>query len=538
MAAYAPSSSLLYLESNNPPAILETITGTRAWRTLAREMGASPERVRVDLTQRFIRWTGIGSTESVVLLRSQVAVIVTGFVTSEEGDTLRVKPEGVLIVETHTSAFRIRGFVKRTLQKLAEQTFVNPAFSQINREGTEFMEWTSNDGKRQLVAVVHGSVVFVGNARSAVEACLATYTSGNSLKTDPSLHQMRSQMRADNALAFGYVSAQNSPRLLSAGLPLLIGRAPDADLQRAIETSATKLFGALAWSCKPYSDGIEDHYLVSLQPDVGRQLASSLGKVSSYPLRANVPSDAVSVTHYRFEDSLGAWRGLRTAVSSRTDALSAVLFSSILKTALVSYGVNDPEELLRLTEGEVVTIRLDETGERSLLLASIRDAAAFQIFATCKLGLKSDQNLPNYYLLSRVEGNMALSLIDKRLVIGTAADVRRYIESEEPTRPELSQRMNIYFAPTTYAQVITQTDDSARLRAFVEAIRTMKKKDGALPPEAEQKISALPFATIETAVKDSEIDRVTRSSLGQFSFISSLLLPDRTQSAPVLPSSR
>ena len=47
MATYAPASSLLYLESNRPLAVFETIVGTDAWKIVEKASGthpAQPER--------------------------------------------------------------------------------------------------------------------------------------------------------------------------------------------------------------------------------------------------------------------------------------------------------------------------------------------------------------------------------------------------------------------------------------------------------------------------------------------------------------
>lgn len=537
MATFAPANALLYLESDRPREILRAINATRAWNALATDVGASPRLFHLGLVERLVRWTGIGSIESVILLRSQIAVVITDLGASEEAETLKVKPEGVLIVETHTSEYRVRPFVQETLQRFADRTYTKPVFSRTSLSGTEYMEWTASDGNRQIVAVVRGSVVFVGNSRRSVQACLAA-SGTNSLISDSQLIQSRTALQANDALAFGYVSQENSARLMTLAVPLLFGRSPeDANYQRVVRTAAVKIFGTLAWSCKPYADGIEDRYLISLRPEVGKQLSMSFGKTTVERLTGKLPREFVSTTQYRFENSFIAWQGLRTAVSSNADALSAVLFSSLLKTALLSYGVSDPEGFLRQTKGEVATVRLDEGGERSLLLASVRDRTTFVTYAKSTLGLRQHNETREIYTVAGVEGDFSLGLIGEQIVIGTSSDVVHYVQSPPLDEP-LIAKMNHYAVPTTPAQILTQTDDSQRIRSFVVAVSTMEKGNGNLTSQVDQKIATLPFAVTETTVTHDAIERVTRSPLGQFSFLFSLFAPEQSQSNLAAPLSR
>src|SRR6266851_5563554 len=108
MAIYAPATSLLYLESNRPLEVVETIVATDAWKVVEKASG-TPGRPRPNRwLQSLVGWTGIGPIQSVILARAQVAVVVTDLGTTEEGDTLRVKPEGAVLIETHTPERRIR----------------------------------------------------------------------------------------------------------------------------------------------------------------------------------------------------------------------------------------------------------------------------------------------------------------------------------------------------------------------------------------------------------------------------------------------
>ena len=277
MSGYAPANSLLYLEANDPLAVVNTIVETDAWK-LAQPASSSSLNTKDSWLRRFMRTTGVGPVQSVVLSRAQVAMVVTDLGTTEDGQTLRVKPEFALIVETHTSETRIRSTIEAAVKQLAESTYDKPNLRRTTVNGVEFIEWRNQEASRQIVAAIVGSLVVVGNSEAAVQRCLDSARGRSpSLKDDTSLHRLRRELAGNETLSFGYVPESKSAQLLSFAVPLFLGRAPDdAGFQKLVSTAATKLFGSIAWSSKSYRQGIEDKYLISLQPNVLRQDATNL----------------------------------------------------------------------------------------------------------------------------------------------------------------------------------------------------------------------------------------------------------------------
>ena len=97
----------------------------------------------------FIRWTGIGPIKSVILARAQVAVVVTDLRAVEEGDALKIKSEGALLIETHTSERRIRATFEETIKTLAEKTYGHPTSRRVSVDGVEYQRM---DCSRRLSA--------------------------------------------------------------------------------------------------------------------------------------------------------------------------------------------------------------------------------------------------------------------------------------------------------------------------------------------------------------------------------------------------
>ena len=535
MAAYAPAESLLYLEANHPLAVAEAVAGTDAWKAFEKVMGTQSGVARSQWLQTFIGVTGIGPIQSVVLARAQVAAVVTNLGTTEDGQNLQIKPEGAVLIETHTAEFRIKPEFDSALKELAEKTYGRPTQRKFSVNGVEVTEWKAPDGSRQIVGAIVGSLVIVGNTERAVQGC-ADVALGRQpkLKDDPDLTRMRLQLGGDS-LAFGYVPPGNSARLLAVGVPLLLGRAPgDAEFQRLIEKGAAKVFGSLGWSSKRHATGIEDRYLIGLQPSIVGRLKPSFRPTNKLSLVERVlPNDFYSVTSYNFSNPAETLQNLRLAISSQVDALSAIVFASLLKATLQTYGIDEPEKFLGAVDGEVLTLRLDETAERALLIAGVKDRAALRDIITKKMHPKTgSKDLETY---EDSAGDFAASFISDYIVVGDPLDVQRFAEdasagAKGSNRDKLGQ-LTYFASKPNSANVVTYTNDRSRVQGFFSALIHAKGTPVAASGRLQEALAALPYSVTETSLDDAGLARVTRSPLGQFSTIFPLLFPEPTSPA-------
>src|SRR5919206_351639 len=76
MAGYVPADVLVYLEANSLPEIVQGLSQTDAWKALAPPAGISSYIGEVGWLSRLPALTGIGSAETVVLSRAQIAIAV------------------------------------------------------------------------------------------------------------------------------------------------------------------------------------------------------------------------------------------------------------------------------------------------------------------------------------------------------------------------------------------------------------------------------------------------------------------------------
>jgi hypothetical protein len=542
MAAYAPAEAVLYLEANRPGEIFETVGATEAWKAFEKAMGTPSNDTKRHWLQGFVRGTGIGPVQSVVLSRAQVAVVVTDIGTTESGDTLKVTTEAAILIETHTAETRIKPLFEETLKAFAEKTYGRPTERRVTINGLEFVEWIAPEKSRQMVGAITGSLAIIGTSEKVVQECVAVSQGQRpSLKDDPELKRLRQQLAADRALSFGYVPAGQSARLLAVGIPLLLGRAPDSDFQRLITTGAAKVFGSLGWSSRPYLTGIEDHYLIALQPDALAHLKPNFRPAALVSeMERVVPNNAYSVTSYQFADPAGAWLSLKTAVSSQVDALSAVIFSSLLKSSLLSYGIDEPEAFLKAVSGELLTLRLDEAADRSVLVARVANRSALSDMLTRKMSRQPGYQGRPEEVFEDAEGELAAGLGQDFVVLGAPSEVRKYLEAGGPgsTRLDPEQLSRIrYYSMSGSSNVGTYTNDESRVRSF---FTTLVAAQGSPTPSLtalDDAFAVLPYSVTETRLGDHGIDRATRSPLGQFSSLLPLFLPAQSdQGRPATPS--
>ena len=346
-------------------------------------------------------------------------------------------------------------------------------------------------------------------------------------------HQMRLQLDEAHALTFGYVPRGNSARLLGVGVPLLLGHAPgDSNFQRLITSGAAKVFGSFGWTSRAYLTGIEDRYLIALQPSIIERLKPTFTTAKGdSQIQRVLPNDVYSVSSYRFAEPAAAWQSLKTSVSSQVDVLSAIVFSSVLKSALLSYGIDDADAFLGGADGELLTLQLDETDERAILIAGVRDRARLRELVTGKFGMRRlNEPAGESETFKDGQGEFMASFIDDFIVIGAAADVRRYVEGRRANAAILTteklRRMTSYVSSPDSASIVTYTDDSDRVRSFLSA---MIVAIGAQTPPGhlDEVLSGLPYSVTETTLGDRGIERSTRSPLGQFSTLLPLLIPER-----------
>jgi hypothetical protein len=165
-----------------------------------------------------------------------------------------------------------------------------------------------------------------------------------------------------------------------------------------------------------------------------------------------------------------------------------------------------------------------------MLIAGVRDRAALrQLFLKgMSANLKKDgQKLE---IFEDQHGDLAVSLSDEFIVIGSPADVHHYSSLRDAARPmsaEAIRKITFFRSSPASGTVVTYTDDGDRVRNFISAILLAKDGPTQTPERLGEAIATLPYSSTETTLGERGLERTTRSPLGQFSTLLPLLFPQQ-----------
>jgi hypothetical protein len=528
MADYAPADSIVYVEFNNLAGVAHAIQNSEAWQAAAPITQSKP--ATQNRIMNAAARAGLGPLPAVLFARAQFALVVVGLNTSEENDTLKVRPEVAIIAETHTSHWRIQPATVEAVKHLANFAYGASMCSE-RKADADYIDCSVAGGERKIVGAVDGSLVVIGNSDNAVRSCLEVHRGVRpSIHTDNEMVKVRSSLATDKTLGFGYISPANSAKLFSWAAPLLMGQAPgDQQLEQLLAVSAGKVLRGVAWTANPAPHGIEDRFLFSLEPGVVSRLQPAFETAER---DANfwklVPEGFQSLTIYRNKEPAVAWTSLDKAVSFKLDAVPAVLFGALLRSSLSVYGIENPKEVLPTLSPPLLTLKPSQGAEGSILVARVSDeeklrrSLAQEVFNGSKGeiidGLASNPDTgkefaavfaDGYVLLGKTE-NMRASLAALRQ---NAADDKN----------ELQQS-----AQQSSAPIVTYANDEARLNNFISTLLRLQGRRLSTDEVAKlhDTLRQAGFASTETRLNAFGIERTTRSAFGQFSTFVGLLQPD------------
>ena len=522
MSAYAPADSLVYVEFNNPAAVAHAIQQSPLWQAavpITQSKPASQNRFAATAAR-----AGLGPLPAVLFARAQVALAMVGMNTFEEENSLKVRPEFALIVETHTSKWRIKPAAVDAIKQLANFSYGASMCTERSSDA-DYIECSVAGSERKIIGAIDGTVVVIGNSDNAVRSCLEARRGVRpNLQSDPEMVKVRSSVSSEKTLGFGYVSPANSAKLFSWVAPLMILQSPgDQQLQQLLAVSAGKVLRGVAWTASAAPQGIEDRFLFSLDAGVVSRLQPAF--TESAPDESFwqfVPEGFQSLTIYRNKEPATAWSSLSSAVAFKLDAVPAALFSTLLKSSLSVYGISNPKEAFTALDPPLLTLKPSESTAEAILVARVNDPDRLKqslVEGEILQGLNSNPVqkkeytavfVNDYVLLGKTE-NVRASLLALRKGVETdAAKYRNYLTQASNEREGV---------------IVTFTNDEERVNNFLSTLVQLQGRKLS-PQELESLhnvVRTAGIAATETKLNAFGIERRTRSAFGQFSTLISRL---------------
>lgn len=533
MAAYIPADSVAYFEANDLPALLKGMSETNAWQTLASPAGIRSDLGTIGWLSKISFWTGIGTAESVVFSRAQIAVAVTGIGGTENSEAVQIRPRYAVVIESHSSESRISSVIENRIGNFAQRAYTNPKIERKELNGAKWTIWNAPSGDRKIIAAITGSVAIIGNDDEAVLKCLAVRRGeAPNIENNAELQAMRLRLSNKDTAAFGFITSKGAATLFQTlGI---IYAAQSTNDPRALSIAASmlpqlsaKLAGTIGWNAKFSNGGVEDTYLISTWNEVSSKLITSLQPAPNLTLKAAelLPADTYSLTRYNLNNPPEAWHGFGNALALPLDVVSANAVPLVLNAALRSYGIEDAENFFQAVGPDLYTIRIDESGNRTVVLVQVKDGNALKSIVYQKLGTQTpvtEKINENTILISTDPKRGAAAFVNGYLFLGDTENVRRcvqaYAKQESFDKSIRFQKSNPLVVNSSSATVTTLWDDSSYTRTFITLLSTFRfaREKNPNAAEFENAIKQLPYSVTETRIVEGGIERKTNSSFGMF----------------------
>ena len=504
MRSLAPAETLVYLESKDLAKTLSALTENDAWRELAKS--------KPDFS---------------FLANTQFAVAVTGFETSEKNLTderavLNFKPRFVAFADTHAWESTNLSLVENQIGKFARQTYGDEMrLEKPEKPGAKWFVWTAATAEadnRKLFAAVNKSLIYLGNDESAIEKCLATARgeTENLTKNESLARALERAGNAGNQIAFGYVSPESVPQIANlASVFVALRMSEDEDARgftaQVLPQILQKTAREIVWSARRTEQGIEDRYFIKTDTEIASVLKETLVSTSTREFQKAdfLPPDISSVTRYNLQNPQIAWRSVLLTAANQTDAASAKIILAFSGALFEPYGVADAEAFLSAAGSEIVTAKFDDEGEKSVVIADVKDAEKLKKAISGEINFKSQaERQSNADVWKSEDKLLAAAFVENRLILGETESVLNCLKARESGR-NFKQTAAFRKIPNSPAISISLTKES----------ETGAKIVGILGNPKEENKPFTGFYATETRFDAGGFERKTTSNFGLIGMI-------------------
>lgn len=488
----APKDTIIYLEANDLGKTLSALTESKSFK----ENTAS----KPDLSA----FSGI-----------QVAIAVTGFETSEnqvtdEQSVLNFKPIFTAFAETHAWSWQVNSLVENNLNNFVQTTYgQDTKLEKKSINSTERFIWTARDG-RKTFAVISGTQVFFGNNEESLNKCLAAKRgeTENLLKNE---NLSAEYEKSKGTLAFGFISRDGIKQIADlVGISVAVGQTEDENargfISRVLPQILNNAIREITWTANSAEKGIEDRIFIKTEKEVSDVLSETLvtGKTNSDELLQFIPDETFSVTRYNLKNPQIAFRSLLLTTAKNTDAFNGKIIAAFSNSLLASYGIADAEGFLSNIDSEIITVQLDEDGERSFAVMKVNDFEKLRPTIVGNIDFNKEPKTTGQdgKLWIAEDESLAVGLSGDWLLIGEAESVKKGIDRKSSANFSKSALFANLKQSKTVATTLAKDTETAE-----KIVKVLGK------PASTQK-NTVTNTLVQTQFNKWEIERIYISDFG------------------------
>lgn len=546
MGRLVPFNSLAFVEVDNLTDILDGLTDTKAWTELAPALGLSSQLRQIGLATDIVSRTGFGPEEAVIAGRAQYAVALTGVEAesgaADDGPYVRFKPRFALVIETHSKPETAHRLVSERASILAQRIYGSSATEDTeNYYGSQVLTFHGPQPERQLIAAAEGSVIVISNHQDAAKACLDTIGGRlPSLAQDETLKQLRPRVD-QNASVFAYLPeagieklAELSPAILASRFttdPERIGTIANLFGHMSKQTTA-----GLLYSSAFEGEGVVERYLTVLRPQVALGLAETL-KPSSEPLAdalGFVPRSIEDLTILRVERAGDLPERMLKRLSPGLDIVAGLALREFVLGFREQLGLEPSDSLGDALGSEVSLVRINDA-EPMAMLIRVKDRARIEPVIKRYLSrgaaeISTEQYNGTEITASSNEDGRAAAFTGDFLILATRDQIKMMIDAKtngDCVSADDRIRRAVANPPQGSAILSFKPREAEAGELLLAISKLTRTTDGSRElldqPFIRKTIDKLPPAISSTEFRDYGIYTETRSAVGNFSLIASLI---------------
>lgn len=549
MDRYTPFNALAFVQIDNLTDILDGLTDTKAWDELAPALGLSSQLKQIGFATDLMSRTGFGPEEAVIAGRAQYALVVTGIETetgaAEDGPYVRFKPRFALIVETHSNAETTERLVRERTSILSQRIYGASATEESeNYFGSPVITFHGPQPERELVAAATGSVIVISNNSEATKSCLDAIGGRlPSLAQNETLKQLRPNVDQNSAV-FAYLTEAGIEKLAELSPAILASRfTTDPERIGAI----ANLFGhmskqttsGLLYSSTFEGDGVTERYITVLRPRVASALSEAFkpAPVSATDALRFIPRSIEDFTLLRVEQPGDLPERVLKHLSPGLDIVAGLALREFVLSFREQLGLEPSDSLGNAVGSEVLLTRTNDA-EPMAMLIRIKDRGRVDPVIKKYLSQQGATTSTESYNGTEITGSSnedgrAAAFVGDLLVLATRDQIKMMLDAgtnNDSLATDDRIKRAIANSPSGSAVLSCNPREQEAGELLLAISKLTRTTDGSRElldqPFIRKAIENLPPAVSSTEFREYGIYTETKSAVGNFSLITSLISSD------------